>query len=128
MRALVDEGYQVLTGGGSLAAFGELLHKTWVLKSQLDDSISSGYIKEIYETGREHGALGGKLLGAGGGGFVLLFVPPEKRSRVRTALASLEEVPVRVNSPGTRIIHAESGGYYETEPQPAGDGDRQQAA
>jgi D-glycero-alpha-D-manno-heptose-7-phosphate kinase len=128
MRAIVDEGYQVLAGRGNLAAFGELLHKSWTLKSQLDESVSSGYINEIYRTGLEHGALGGKLLGAGGGGFVLFFVPPEKRAEVRRALSALEEVPVRVNSPGTRIIHAESGGYYETEPQPADGGDRQQAA
>jgi D-glycero-alpha-D-manno-heptose-7-phosphate kinase len=105
MRDLVDEGHDVLTSGGSLAAFGELLHRAWQLKRELDESISNDKVDQIYETGREAGALGGKLLGAGGGGFLLFFVPPERKASVRARLAHLQEVEFRVNAPGTHIVH-----------------------
>jgi D-glycero-alpha-D-manno-heptose-7-phosphate kinase len=116
MRAIVDEGHRVLAGGGSLAAFGHLLHKSWTLKNQLDDSVSNGYINEIYRTGLEHGALGGKLLGAGGGGFLLLYVPEDRRAEVRRALSavpsldaeetvSLREIPFDLEPQGTKIVH-----------------------
>jgi len=106
MRAMVDEGYRILTGSGSLAPFGELLHEAWMCKHQLDEGVSNPTIDEIYRIGREHGALGGKLLGAGGGGFMLFFVPPEKRPAVRTALGHLAELSVRLAAPGTSLIHA----------------------
>jgi D-glycero-alpha-D-manno-heptose-7-phosphate kinase len=106
IRQMVDRGHTLLVGRGSLEAFGRLLHEGWMLKTELDASISNAAISEIYQRGLDAGALGGKLLGAGGGGFLLFFVPPERRSRVRQALADLEEVPVCVNAPGTQIIHA----------------------
>jgi D-glycero-alpha-D-manno-heptose-7-phosphate kinase len=106
MRQMVDEGYTTLVGRGSLEGFGRLLHESWVLKHQLDGAVSNDRINDIYRRGLEAGALGGKLLGAGGGGFVAFFVPPERRAAVRKALADLEEIPVQVNAPGTQIIHA----------------------
>lgn len=106
MREMVDEGYNILSGSGDLARFGLLLHEGWCLKRQLADTISNPVIEEIYEAGREAGALGGKLLGAGGGGFVLFFVPPEKQKKVRERLKSFEEISVRVNAPGSHIVHA----------------------
>ncbi|MBI2824258.1 MAG: GHMP kinase [Planctomycetia bacterium] len=108
MRRMVDEGYRIMTGNGSLAPFGKLLHDGWVVKNQLDHGVSNAVIDEIYKTGVEHGALGGKLLGAGGGGFMLFFVPPEQRASVRAALGHLEEIPVRINALGTQIIHTEA--------------------
>jgi D-glycero-alpha-D-manno-heptose-7-phosphate kinase len=107
MRRMVDDGYAILTGSGDLSSFGQLLHRSWEAKASLDAAISNGVINEIYRAGREAGASGGKLLGAGGGGFMLLFVAPEKRSAVRAALAHLEEVPVEISAPGTRILHNE---------------------
>lgn len=105
MREMVDEGYDILTDGGDLARFGSLLDEAWSLKSSLDDLVSSDVIASIYEEGREAGALGGKLLGAGGGGFVLFFVPPHRRKAVRERLRHLEEIPVKVNAPGSHIIY-----------------------
>jgi D-glycero-alpha-D-manno-heptose-7-phosphate kinase len=106
IRALVDEGYRVLVGGGSLAPFGQVLHKAWLLKRELDEAISNSTVDDIYEAGMEAGALGGKLLGAGGGGFVLFFVPPERKEAVRERLGHLPEVPFRVNACGTHVVHA----------------------
>ena len=109
LRRLVDEGYRVLTGGGSLAGFGELLHRTWVQKRQLDAAISNDAIDRIYQAGLEAGALGGKLLGAGGGGFLLFFVPPDRRAAVQARLGHLQQIDFRVNAPGTQVVHCDSG-------------------
>lgn len=106
LRGLVDEGYRILTHPGSVAAFGDLMHKAWLHKRQLDSAISNDTVDQIYQAGLEAGALGGKLLGAGGGGFMLFFVPPEKRAAVRQRLSTLIEVPVQIRAPGTYIVHA----------------------
>src|SRR5262249_5028829 len=106
MREMVDEGYSILTGTGSFAQFGCLLDEAWRLKRSLDSAISNEEIESIYKVGTAAGALGGKLLGAGGGGCMLFFVPPEKRSTVRDSLPQLAEIPIRINSPGSHIIHA----------------------
>lgn len=106
IREMVDEGYAILTGGQSLLAFGELLDEAWQLKRSLSQSISNAGIEEIYRRGKEAGAIGGKLLGAGGGGCMLFFVEPDLRAKIRSAFPELEEIPVRINSPGSHIIHA----------------------
>lgn len=106
MRRMVDEAYSILASGQSLTGFGRLLHEGWVLKNSLDSSISNETINHIYRRGLEAGALGGKLLGAGGGGFVLFFVPPENRQSVIAALGTLETISMTVNAPGTQIVHA----------------------
>jgi D-glycero-alpha-D-manno-heptose-7-phosphate kinase len=106
MRAMVDDGYDVLMRGGGLSRFGELLHEAWALKGGLSAGVSNGAIAEIYDAGRSAGAWGGKLLGAGGGGFMLFVVPPERRAAVRDRLAHLEEVPVLLNAPGSHVIYA----------------------
>lgn len=105
MREMVDEGYNILVGYGNVAAFGELLHRAWQLKRELDEAISNDTVDQIYEAGLDAGALGGKLLGAGGGGFVLFFVPPERKAAVRQRLAHLQEVEFGVNATGTHIVH-----------------------
>jgi D-glycero-alpha-D-manno-heptose-7-phosphate kinase len=106
MRAMTDKGYSLLTGGGDLSEFGRLLHETWVEKQQLDEGVSCDAINELYAKAIQAGALGGKLLGAGGGGFLLFWVPPEKRASVREALGSLHEIPVRLSAAGSHIVHA----------------------
>jgi D-glycero-alpha-D-manno-heptose-7-phosphate kinase len=106
MRAMVDDGYHILTGGGPLSRFGELLHKSWEMKRELDGGISNDFINQCYDAGREAGAVGGKLLGAGGGGFLLFFAPPDTHDAIREKLADLVEVRFRLNAPGTRVLHA----------------------
>jgi D-glycero-alpha-D-manno-heptose-7-phosphate kinase len=105
MRRQVDQAYDVIAGRSSLAAFGTLLDEAWTEKRALDESVSNSLIDELYQRGRSAGALGGKLLGAGGGGFILFFVPPEKRDAVRAAVNHAEEIPVQIGAQGTQIIH-----------------------
>lgn len=105
MSQLVEEGYELLTGSGELSAFGPLLHEAWTLKSQLDEAVSNSEIGAIYRAGMAAGALGGKLLGAGGGGFMLFYVPPERREAVRSQFPHLQEIAVHVDAPASRIIH-----------------------
>ena len=108
MRRMVDDGYRILTNPGSIAEFGRLLHDSWMMKRSLDGGISNGIIDETYDAGIEAGALGGKLLGAGGGGFVAFFVPPERQAAVRARMAHLQEVEFQINAPGSQIIHCET--------------------
>jgi D-glycero-alpha-D-manno-heptose-7-phosphate kinase len=105
MRLLVDEGYNILTNSTHLEEFGRLLHKSWVLKRSLDGNVSNDDIDKIYAEGLKAGALGGKLLGAGGGGFILLFVPPKNKQAVRNQLHYLTEIPIRINAPGSHILN-----------------------
>jgi D-glycero-alpha-D-manno-heptose-7-phosphate kinase len=109
MRATVDEGYRIIVNPGSLAPFGTLLHKAWLHKRELDPGISNDAVDQIYEAGMAGGALGGKLLGAGGGGFVLFFVPPEKKDAVRQRLSHLTEIQFQTGAPGTYVVHAGAG-------------------
>jgi len=106
MLNLVDRAHEVLTSNASLSEFGGLLHETWMEKRLLDSAVSSSSIDSLYNQGIEAGALGGKLLGAGGGGFMLFFVPPERQDRVRTALARYNEIKFSINAPGSSIIHS----------------------
>ncbi len=108
---MVEEAVSLLQGRGSLEPFGRLLHEGWVIKRGLTSVISTPIIDEIYETARRAGAVGGKLLGAGGGGFLLLFVDPEKQPAVKKALRRLLHVPVCFENSGSRIIFYDSDGY-----------------
>ena len=105
MRAMVDEAVEILISGQDLTAFGELLHQAWQHKRSLAEGVSSSNIDQIYDTARAAGAIGGKLLGAGGGGFLLLFVQPEKQTAVRSALNKLIYVPFRFESGGSQVIY-----------------------
>lgn len=89
---------------GDFDAFGSLMHQSWELKKKMAGPISNGTINEIYETARRAGAVGGKITGAGGGGFILLYVPYEKQYAVRQALRDLQELPFRLESDGTKVI------------------------
>ena len=101
---MVDRGYDLLVSDQSLASFGALLHEAWVAKRHLDDSVSNKEIDELYDRGISAGAWGGKLLGAGGGGFLLFFVPPDKRPALAMAFRDKHEVRVGISAPGSNII------------------------
>lgn len=105
MYSIVDRGYRILTGNETLSSFGELLHDNWLLKKSLEAGVSNSTIDQMYELGMEAGALGGKLLGAGGGGFLLFFVPPDRQSKVRNRLSGYPEIKVRLDAPGTQVVH-----------------------
>ena len=89
---------------GNLDAIGNLLHEGWGLKKQLASQISNGAIDEMYHAACRAGAIGGKITGAGGGGFLLLYCPPEKRETVRAALKPLQELPFQMEQDGTKVI------------------------
>jgi D-glycero-alpha-D-manno-heptose-7-phosphate kinase len=106
MMELVDEAMGVLNRGmEEIEDFGRLLHEQWMVKRSLTDLISNPVIDEMYETGRRAGAIGGKLLGAGGGGFLLFFVRPDERTKVKEALKKLLHVPFRFENLGSQIIY-----------------------
>jgi D-glycero-alpha-D-manno-heptose-7-phosphate kinase len=111
MMSLVNEATAILGGPHrDISEIGELLHESWMLKRELATSISTPAIDEIYETARAAGAIGGKLLGAGGGGFVLLFVEPAKQLAVRVALNRLIEVDFKIEGSGSRVVVYEPNG------------------
>lgn len=108
MRTMVDQGWDILTSNRSLSEFGELLHAAWQAKRSLDIGVSNGEIDRLYDLGLNMGALGGKLLGAGGGGFLLFFAPPEVHTRLRQTFATYHKLSAHVNAPGSEIIFASS--------------------
>jgi len=112
MASMVDEAFRILAGNSDLAAFGKLLHEAWRAKRSLSKQVSNRIIDEIYATARSAGALGGKLLGAGGGGFMLLFADPADHERIREKLARLVHVPFRFERAGSRIIFFDPGEDY----------------
>ncbi len=105
MQAMVDDAVKMLETESDLYDFGKMLHENWLYKKSLTDGISSTVIDDIYKRAQEAGAIGGKLLGAGGGGFILFFVAPEQQDKVKKALAPLVHVPFRFESEGTKIIY-----------------------
>ena len=106
MKALVDEGERILTSNAPLSEFGELLDYSWKMKTTLADNITTDEINCFYETARKNGAAGGKLLGAGGGGFMLLYVDKTYQSKVRNALEKYMYVPFSFENEGSRIIYS----------------------
>ena len=107
MRDLVPEFVKILERGTRLAEIGDLLHQNWELKKKLASGISNPKIDEYYERARQAGALGGKVLGAGGTGFLLVFCEPHLQSRVREALSELRFFPIRFERSGSRIVFYE---------------------
>lgn len=106
MMDLVDEATKIFQDkGDSIDDFGRLLHKQWIIKREMSAEITNQQIDNIYEAGLTAGALGGKLLGAGGGGFMLFFVKPEQQMRVQEALKDLLCVPFRFDHLGSQIIY-----------------------
>ena len=106
MAELVDKAEEVLEDDRrDLDEFGFLLDRTWRLKRKLGDKITTSGIDALYEKGMRVGALGGKLLGAGGGGFLLFYVRKERRKALKDALGNLLHVPFRFEDGGSRVIH-----------------------
>jgi D-glycero-alpha-D-manno-heptose-7-phosphate kinase len=110
MLELTERAKKVLTNDDdTLDEFGRLLHEHWLIKRTVTEHISSDPIDRIYERGRTAGAVGGKLLGAGGGGFMLFFVHPEQQESVRQALSDLLHVPFRFESSGSQVVYYSHG-------------------
>ena len=105
LSALVDQGIGILTNGRDLSAFGALLHQAWESKKQLSSTITNPIVDEGYKKARQAGAIGGKLLGAGSGGFLLLYVEPYNQQAVRNALPDMREVDFKLENNGTRLIY-----------------------
>lgn len=106
MYSLVDEAENILVNkSANIDEFGKLLDHTWKLKRQTGNRISTDSIDELYEKGMKAGALGGKLLGAGGGGFLLFYVQPEYHDSVKEAMKDLLYIPFKFENGGTRILY-----------------------
>jgi D-glycero-alpha-D-manno-heptose-7-phosphate kinase len=112
MRQMVDEGIKILAGNDSLDGFGDLLDEAWRLKRSLSGVVSNTQVDNIYADARRAGARGGKLLGAGGGGFVVFYVPPACQEQVRERLRGLIWVPFKFDTSGSQIIFYSPGQDY----------------
>lgn len=106
MMEMVEEAVEILNGNqNGYADFGKLLHESWMVKRDLTPRITNSLIDEIYEAARGAGALGGKLLGAGGGGFILLFAQPEIQQKIKEKLNRLLYVPFNFHDLGSQIVY-----------------------
>lgn len=105
LRNMVDNAVEILNGSGPLDDFGRLLDESWRIKKTLSSQISNSHIDEIYQAAKSAGALGGKILGAGGGGFILFFVKPELQAKVKEKLKELLYVPFKFEDMGSQIIY-----------------------
>lgn len=116
MLDLVDQAQKILTDkSADLDDFGRMLDHTWKLKRQTGGAITTNSIDELYQRGIDAGALGGKLLGAGGGGFLVFYVQPEKKQAVKDAMKDLLYVPFHFEDGGTRVIHYTPESYVPKE-------------
>ncbi len=110
MVGLAHELYEALCRD-DVNAFGEILHTGWMEKRKLVANISNSYIDTWYETARAAGAIGGKLSGAGGGGFLLIYAPKEKHAGIIRALPDLRPMPLKFSPQGSKVIYVEENGY-----------------
>jgi len=111
MTSLVDEAMEVIqTDARSIHEIGDLLHQSWLLKRELAETVTTDAIDEIYEAALDAGAKGGKLLGAGGGGFFLLFVEPDKQLAVKERLKKFIQVDFGIDEVGSKIVLYEPAG------------------
>lgn len=105
MRAMVDEAIKILQSNNEpIESFGKLLHESWLYKRNLSSKVSTHRIDNLYESALNAGATGGKILGAGGGGFMLFFVKPELQQNVRECLKELVHVPFKFEDSGSRVV------------------------
>ncbi len=115
MKGLVEESLAVLNNGRDITAFGALLDEGWKAKRSLSARVSNSYVDELYAHAISNGAVGGKLLGAGGGGFMLLFVLPGKQNQVKEALKKFIYVPFHFDFSGSQIIFFDHEKDYSAE-------------
>ncbi len=115
MKDLIEESISILNNGDDLCGFGELLHEAWQAKRSLSAAVSNSFVDEIYESAVSAGAIGGKLTGAGGGGFMLLFAPPSRQKEIREKLNTLIHVPFKIEFSGSQIIFFDSEEDYSRE-------------
>jgi D-glycero-alpha-D-manno-heptose-7-phosphate kinase len=112
IKEMVNEGLSILhRPSDSIKDLGKLLHESWKLKRSLSTKVSTPKIDEIYETGIKAGALGGKILGAGGGGFILFFANPENHNKIRDRLKNLVHVAFNFDNTGSKIVVYEPNGF-----------------
>jgi Predicted kinase related to galactokinase and mevalonate kinase len=112
MREMVDEAIELLRDPGHpIEEFGTLLDASWKYKRSLSDRVSTPAIDQIYETAMNAGAIGGKILGAGGGGFLLLFAKPERQAAIRERLGNLIHVPFDFDDSGSRVVLYQPNGF-----------------
>lgn len=111
MLSLVDEAEKVLTSKGDMIEFGKLLDYTWKLKRGITNKISNSSIDALYDTAIKAGATGGKLLGAGGGGFLLFYVEIDKQEKFKKEMGNLLHVPFEFENGGTRIMYYKAEDY-----------------
>jgi D-glycero-alpha-D-manno-heptose-7-phosphate kinase len=104
---MADRAQKILENNEDISKFGKLLHESWMIKRSLSSKLTNSSIDEMYSLALDSGALGGKLLGAGGGGFMLLFVAPSKQDAVKNALSNHIYVPFEFENNGSQIIYFE---------------------
>lgn len=112
IHQMVDEAISIINKDGDIKDFGRLLGESWNIKKSLTDKISNNQIDNIYQTGIRAGALGGKLCGAGNGGFMLFFAPPENHPKIKEKLKNLLHVPFRFENSGSQIIFYSNQDFF----------------
>lgn len=105
MQGMVGEAINILQSRSNIDAFGHLLHESWLIKRSLAGNITSAFLDDIYNRGRSAGALGGKLLGAGGGGMMLFFAHPDKHKNIKAELKEFLHIPFKFSNKGSEIIY-----------------------
>ncbi|PIQ87168.1 MAG: kinase [Candidatus Omnitrophica bacterium CG11_big_fil_rev_8_21_14_0_20_43_6] len=105
MRSMVDNAVEILNSDTNFVEFGRLLNESWLVKKKLSSKVSNSQVDSLYNKALKHGAIGGKLLGAGGGGFMLLFVRPQDRQKLARGLKGFLEVKFKFEKEGSQIIY-----------------------
>ncbi len=111
LRQMVDSALEILSSTGDICEFGKLLHEAWLLKRDISKGISSSFIDDIYEKAIRAGACGGKILGAGGGGFMMFIASPEKQKAILSALHDFLYVPIKFDFSGSQLIFYQNEDY-----------------
>ena len=104
IKEIALHGYNLLLSASDLSEFGKLLHESWLLKRSFDKNVSTPEMDELYNIALSNGAFGGKILGAGGGGFLLFFATPQSQEKIKNALPSIKCIKIKTSLNGSRSI------------------------